>query len=191
MNILLLGGAGFIGVNLIKRLRQDRYNVTVYDRSLDSKVLPGSNLNLIEGDYLSENNFDRILENQDVIVHLISTVSPASSMQNISNSYKDDVVKTLELLELAKNKGIKRMVFISSGGTVYGNSPNSDLLHEDMESYPLNHYGIMKYTIEKILLMYNQLYNMENVILRVANPYGPGQNPQKKLEQYQCFWTVY
>lgn len=187
MNVLLLGGAGFIGVNLIERLHQDRYNITVYDRYLEDKILPKTRLNVIEGDFLSENNFDRILENQDVIVHLISTVSPASSMENISNSYKNDVVKTLEVLELAKNKGIKKVVFISSGGTVYGNLPDSDLLHEDMNSNPLNHYGIMKYTIEKILLMYNELYGMGNIILRVANPYGPGQDPQKKIGAVSVF----
>lgn len=187
MNVLLIGGAGFIGANLTKRLCLEGYNVTVYDRSLKSKSLPNCEFDVIEGDFLSDSNFDEILEKQDVVIHLISTVSPYSSMLNVASSYKDDVVKTLEILERAKNKGLKKVIFLSSGGTVYGNSPDSDLLNEDMNSYPLNHYGVMKLTIEKILLLYNQLYNMENVVLRVANPYGPGQNPQKKIGAISVF----
>lgn len=187
MNILLLGGAGFIGANLTKRLCRDGYNVTVYDRFIESKFLPEGHYSTVEGEFLSESNFDLVLENQDVVIHLISTVSPSSSMDNIVKPYNDDVIKTLELLEKAKNKGVKKVIFLSSGGTIYGDSPDSDLLREDMDAYPLNHYGVMKLTIEKILLLYNQLYNMDNVVLRVANPYGPGQNPMKKIGAVSVF----
>lgn len=62
-----------------------------------------------------------------------------------------------------------------------------DLLNEDSNSHPLNHYGIMKLTIEKILLMYNQLYDMNNIILRVANPYGPDKIQRRRLALFQCF----
>ncbi|MEK3663767.1 NAD-dependent epimerase/dehydratase family protein [Paenibacillus sp. FSL F4-0236] len=187
MNVFILGGAGFIGAHLTKKMCESNYNVTVYDRHITDKSLPDVEFNAIEGDFLTEERFDNLLENQDVVIHLISTVSPYSSMLNISDSYKNDVIKTLALLEAVKRKGIKKVIFLSSGGTVYGDFNEVDLLNEDSNSHPLNHYGIMKLTIEKILLMYNQLYDMNNIILRVANPYGPGQDPEKKIGAISVF----
>ncbi|AWV36046.1 NAD-dependent epimerase/dehydratase family protein [Paenibacillus odorifer] len=187
MNVFILGGAGFIGAHLTKKMCESNYNVTVYDRHITDKSLPDVEFTAIEGDFLTEDHFDNLLENQDVVIHLISTVSPYSSMLNITDSYRNDVIKTLELLEAAKRKRIKKVIFLSSGGTVYGDFNEVDLLNEDSNSHPLNHYGIMKLTIEKILLMYNQLYDMNNIILRVANPYGPGQDPEKKIGAISVF----
>lgn len=187
MNVLLIGGAGFIGTNLIYRLCQEGYNITIYDRKFEEKQMPNNITNIIEGDFLTESRFGDIVKNQDVIIHLISTVSPSSSMLDSVSSYKNDVVKTIELLEKARDNNVKKVVFLSSGGTVYGDYPHLELLNEDLNSYPLNHYGIMKLTIEKILLMFNQLHGMENVILRVANPYGPGQDPEKKIGAVSVF----
>lgn len=187
MNVLLIGGAGFIGTNLIFRLCQESYNITIYDRKFEEKQMPNNITNIIEGDFLTESRFGDIVKNQDVIIHLISTVSPSSSMLDSVSSYKNDVVKTIELLEKARDNNVKKVVFLSSGGTVYGDYPQLELLNEDLNSYPLNHYGIMKLTIEKVLLMFNQLHGMENVILRVANPYGPGQDPEKKIGAVSVF----
>ncbi|WP_410512539.1 NAD-dependent epimerase/dehydratase family protein [Paenibacillus sp. BR2-3] len=187
MNVFILGGAGFIGAHLTKRLSEENHNVTVYDRCISDKILPNVKFNAIEGDFLTEDRFDELLESQDIVIHLISTVSPYSSMLNITDSYKNDVIKTLDLLEAVKKKGIKKVIFLSSGGTVYGDFNEVEFLNEDFNSHPLNHYGIMKLTIEKILLLYNQLYMMENIILRVANPYGPGQDPQKKIGAVSVF----
>ncbi|MGS5021942.1 NAD-dependent epimerase/dehydratase family protein [Paenibacillus sp. JJ1683] len=186
MSTIVFGGAGFIGTELIKRLCRENVSTTLYDRNLKSKKLPDENYNIIEGDFFLETDFRNILKGHDTIIHLISSVTPFSSMVSIEDSYQKDVVKTLEMVEAAKNEGIQKIVFVSSGGTVYGNN-SSELLNEDMPCVPLNHYGIMKLTIERILLMYNKLFGMKNIILRVANPYGRGQNPEKKIGAISIF----
>ncbi|MGG2198129.1 MULTISPECIES: NAD-dependent epimerase/dehydratase family protein [Paenibacillus] len=185
-NCIILGGGGFIGQNLAKYLSEDDYNVTIYDRNLKNKYIPNKKIVRIEGDFFKEDNFSEIVKNKDTVIHLISSVSPSSSMNDIYTPYKNDVIKTLELLECCKSLGIKRIIFLSSGGTVYGNT-DDEALKEDSPTYPINNYGIMKLTIEKILLMYNKIYGMENIILRVSNPYGKGQNPMKRIGAVSVF----
>lgn len=186
MNTIVFGGAGFIGAELVKMLCSMDMEVTLYDRDISRKRLPEGKYSVIEGDFFSETNFRTLLEGKNTIVHLISSVTPSSSMENVLEPYSKDVIKTIELIEAAKEVGIKRIIFLSSGGTVYG-EVNADLLNENMPCSPLNHYGNMKLTLEKILLMYNKLFNMHNVILRVANPYGFGQAPDKKIGAISIF----
>ncbi|MNI23132.1 UDP-glucose 4-epimerase [compost metagenome] len=186
MNITVFGGAGFIGANFIKLISDFNYQITLYDRNTSNKILPDCSYKIIEGDFFSETEFDNILYGQDVVVHSISSVSPYTSMVNIKDPYEKDVLTVIRLLEAARKNMVNKVVFLSSGGTVYGNSTEKHLT-EEMYSTPLNHYGIMKLTIEKILLLYNELYDMDNIILRVANPYGLGQSPQKNIGAVSIF----
>lgn len=186
MNIIVFGGAGFIGANFIQKLSDLDYQVTLYDRNIKDKVLPDCSYNIIEGDFFSETNFEDILYDQDVVVHSLSSVSPYTSMINVLDPYEKDVLAIIRLMEAARTNKIKKVVFLSSGGTVYGNS-GEEYLSEEIFSTPLNHYGIMKLTIEKIVMLYNEVYGMNNIILRVANPYGPGQNPKKNIGAVSIF----
>lgn len=186
MNITVFGGAGFIGSNLLQKLNSSDYCITLYDRNIRMKKMPDAVYKTIEGDFFAESNFDQILCNQDIVIHLISSVSPYTSMVNVEDAYRNDVIATLRLLESARKNNVDKVVFLSSGGTVYGNSCEA-YLSEELYSYPINHYGIMKLTIEKILLLYNELYKMNNMVLRVANPYGPGQNPGKNIGAVSIF----
>ena len=172
---LLIGGAGFIGSNLAVCLDNAGYDVTICDY-IDKECLPDRLLKLKYKclNYFEEAINDDIIRQQDMIVLLISSVGPNSSMEKPEQCYGKDIIRMLKLLEQIRKCAVNRLVFISSGGTVYGNQ-NRDKFREDMETFPINHYGIMKLTQEKILLMYNNLYGMNNVIFRLANPYGPGQ----------------
>lgn len=172
---LLIGGAGFIGMNLGVCLNRAGYDVTICD-CVEKKYLSNriSGLKYIYLDYFTQQINDEIIEKQDIIVLLISSVGPNSSMESPQKCYGQDVTRMVELLEQMRRCHADRLVFISSGGTVYGNK-DCDKLKENMETSPINHYGIMKLTQEKILLMYNNLYGMNNVIFRLSNPYGPGQ----------------
>lgn len=173
---LLIGGAGFIGTNLAVCLDNAGYDVTICDYIkkgyLSERI---SQLEYVCLNYFEEVIDDELIGQQDIVILLISSVVPGSSMARPSSCYGKDIVRMIELLEQMRRCSVNRLVFISSGGTVYGNI-NCDKLREDMETFPINHYGIMKLTQEKILLMYNSLYGMENVIFRLANPYGPGQS---------------
>ena len=180
---ILLGGAGFIGQNLARLLLTTNNQIIIYDRNISEKILDTNILEkcqIVEGNFFEDNNLGKYVNNVDCVVHLISSVSPQTSMCDIYSGYEKDIKKAIELCELCKNNSIKRIVFISSGGTIYGNG-NIKKYSEDMQTNPINNYGIIKLTIEKILLMYNEIYNMENIILRVSNPYGVWQNPQKNI----------
>lgn len=172
---LVIGGAGFVGTNLSRNLAGKGYDVTICDRveetMLSSRI---QNCKYIKLNYFRKQIEDDLLRQQDMVVLLISSVNPDSSMTNPKICYDKDIIKMIELLEQMRRCEVNRLVFVSSGGTVYGNQ-NVEKLREDMLTYPINHYGIMKLTQEKILLMYNQLYGMDNVIFRLANPYGEGQ----------------
>lgn len=186
-NCLLIGGAGFIGNNLSVCLGEAGYGVTICD-CIDKECLSRkfSKLKYLCIDYFEQAIDDEIIRKQDIIILLISSVGPNSSMESPEQCYGKDIIKMLELLEQMRRCNVKKLVFISSGGTVYGNQ-NSDKLREDMNTIPINHYGIMKLTQEKILLMYNNLYGMSNVIFRLANPYGPGQRASSGIGAVTVF----
>lgn len=185
---LLLGGAGFIGKNVALELKKQGYVLTIYDM----KVVGNYSEDELEGieyyerELFKDESLEDIIKKQDVVLHFVSSVGPENSMINPERCYYNDVAKTVEILEIMRKNDVKKMIFISSGGTVYGTS-DCESCKEDMMLNPKNHYGITKVTIEKILHMYNEIYGMNNVILRVANPYGVGQQSNKKIGAVTVF----
>lgn len=173
MKCLLIGGGGFIGHNISKRMEEKGYAVTVWDIASNS-FESGSGINYCQVDYFSAELTAEQLEDQDYVILLACSVSPQSSMEYETGFYGKDVSRMIYLLDLIKKAGHPRLVFISSGGTVYGNTEIFPIT-EDMPTNPISHYGILKLTQEKIALMYNELYGMKNIVLRLANPYGWGQ----------------
>lgn len=185
---LLLGGAGFIGKNLALWLLKEGYEVSVYDFYVKSNYTPEEleKITPYERELFKDDDLESAIQGHDVIIHLVSSVGPANSMENPEKCYANDVAKTVEILEVMRKCNVKKMIFISSGGTVYGNL-ECESLKEDMHTFPQNHYGITKVTIEKILRMYNEIYGMKNIALRVANPYGSGQLSKKGIGAITVF----
>lgn len=184
---LMIGGAGFIGTNLSICLANAGYDVTICD-CVNKEDLSRSvrGLNYIRFDYFGQDIDDDLLKGQDFVVLLISSVSPNSSMSSPEICYGKDLVRMTELLDQMRRCQVNRLVFVSSGGTVYGNQ-DADCLREDMATYPINHYGIMKLAQEKILFMYNELYHMNNLIFRLSNPYGAGQKKSSGVGAVAAF----
>jgi UDP-glucose 4-epimerase len=177
MNFLVLGGAGFIGSHIVDALVARRHKVRVFDLPNVSTQNLKQCLNSIEiigGDFKNENDVALALENVDVIVHLIGTTLPEPSNENPAYDVDTNVNATLRLLDHAVNKGVKKVLFISSGGTVYG-IPQSLPIPETHPTNPLCSYGITKLTIEKYLALYHSLHNLDYTILRLGNPYGERQ----------------
>lgn len=170
----LIGGAGFIGKNLAIELVKCGHKVTIYD-CVDNPFENGFlDIAYVKGNYFDNDIGEMLLKQQDIVILLACSVGPKSSMINSESCYSQDIVTMIKLLDQLRSFNISRLVFISSGGTVYGRN-NEKALSEEMQTFPINHYGILKLTQEKIILMYNDLYKMNNVIFRIANPYGPGQ----------------
>jgi UDP-glucose 4-epimerase len=116
------------------------------------------------------------LRDIDVVFHLISTTVPKTSNDDPAFDVMSNVVETINLLEKCVERGVKKVVFLSSGGTVYG-APDSLPVTEDHPTNPECSYGITKLTIEKYLALFHLLYGLDYVVVRPSNPYGPRQNP--------------
>jgi UDP-glucose 4-epimerase len=174
MNVLLIGGNGFIGSHLLDGLVLRNHKVRVFDIAHEKfrEPSPGvdyriSNLNNIPDLY-------EAMMGIDVVFHLASTTVPSTSSIDIIADVNNNVISTLNILNLAARQRIKKFVYFSSGGAIYGNS-DSLPLSEDHHKNPVSSYGIIKETIEHYIKLYNAQNNLDYLILRPSNPYGPRQ----------------
>ena len=186
MNILLLGGFGFIGTNIMKFLEttEEDFRIIVFDRF--TKHIDGITFKNVEkvyaGDFSDEYLLNRIFtENKiDIVLHSLSASVPSSSVDNIFD-LKFNVIPTITLLNVMKAHDVKNIVFISSGGAVYGdNTVKGDGHSEDDVLFPKSAYGVSKLIIEKYLYLYSTLYDFKVLITRLSNPYGPYHYSQKQ-----------
>lgn len=179
MNILLLGGFGFIGTNILKYVEvlNADYRMIVFDRYPNH--LDNVHFNRVDkvyaGDFSDEYLLNKIFtENHiDIVLHSLSASVPSSSVDNIFD-LKFNVIPTITLLNVMNKHGVKDIVFISSGGAVYGdNSVHPDGHYEEDVLFPKSAYGVSKLVIEKYLFLYSSLYGFNVLITRLSNPYGP------------------
>ena len=177
--ILVLGADGFIGGNLTKCLmKKNNIEVIAFDLFRDNKArnIPSSkNLKLFSGNFLNKDDLRRALSGVDYVFHLISLTTPGSSMNDPLIDVETNIKGTITLLDECVKSGVKRVIFSSSGGAIYGNQ-ESDGFSEDDKTNPISPYAISKLTIEKYLEYYRVHFGLEYLILRYSNPYGPGQN---------------
>ncbi|MBC8499595.1 MAG: NAD-dependent epimerase/dehydratase family protein [Candidatus Atribacteria bacterium] len=180
-NILLLGGFGFIGSNLIEELiKTDFYNIIVFEfKSIIQQF--ADYVTVYQGNFDNRENLEEIFKNHkiDIVVHLISTTIPATSNDEILYDINSNLISTLHLLDVMLKYDTKRIVFLSSGGTIYGDNKGQKSL-ETHPTNPICSYGIIKLAIENYLLLYNRLQNLEYLILRISNPYGEFHNSDKQ-----------
>ena len=190
-NIVILGAAGFIGTNLTKNLAKSEDNqITVIDQKKEYfsaiEHMNLCNVNIKETTFDEHTVFENLVQGNDVVYHLISTTVPSTANQHIAQELTMNVVSTAKLLDACVKCGVKKIVFISSGGTVYGKEANCPL-SEETPTYPINSYGIQKITIEKLLYLYHYMYGLDYRVIRLANPYGPYQRPNGVLGAVTTF----
>lgn len=178
-NILLIGGAGFIGSSLVRRfVRGLSWHVIVLEpeRSNKTRLSPFlDKIDLEEGDLRDVTLILQIIDKYDVkvVVHLASTMIPGSTMSHLQSEFSDITMPTLNTLEICAQKGVK-FVYFSSGGTVYGNSKM--IHHESDPCEPISYYGLSKLMTEEMIRFMHRTQGLQYLILRPSNPYGPGQN---------------
>lgn len=177
MRCLVLGASGFIGTHLVKTLSDSGHQIVAYSRHFSDTnlYLEDTNIEWVTGDFGNEPRWDELLSGIQVCYHLISTTVPKSSNDDPIADVTGNIIGTLNFLEAAKKRNV-RIVFASSGGTIYGRI-NTDLIDENHATDPICSYGITKLAIEKYLLLYRELHGVRSVVLRIANPYGEGQQP--------------
>lgn len=189
MKCVVLGGGGFIGSAIVDRLLMSGHAVRVFERPRVvpyRNFLPSEKVEWVTGDLLSLHDVSSAVDGMDAILHLVSFTLPKSSNEDIVYDVQTNLVATIQLLNTMLSQRVKRILFISSGGTVYG-IPRYIPLDEEHPTNPLVPYGITKLTIEKYLLMYQHLYGIRATILRVSNPYGPRQ----RVETAQGAATIF
>jgi len=176
MNCVILGGGGFLGYHLSQALLTAGHRVRIFDRpNLERFSLShdSGNVEWTEGDFVNQEDLEPAISGCDIIYHLVSTTLPKSSNDNPVYDMETNVIGTLRLLDLAKKKN-KKIIFVSSGGTVYG-IPEEVPIKESHPTHPLCSYGIAKVTIEKYLYLYHHLYQLDYCVFRLANPFGERQ----------------
>ncbi len=170
---LILGAGGFLGRTLCEALRQSGQWFRGFGRGSAAWGL-AEEQEWHCGDFLNTADLARAMEGCDSIYHLISTTLPATSNREPVWDGESNIVGTLKLLRTAHQMGIKRIVFISSGGTVYGD-PKETPIPETAATDPVCAYGVSKLAIEKYLRVFQRQYGISYCVLRVSNPYGEYQ----------------
>jgi len=175
---LILGGKGFVGSHLVDALLSQDYPVRIFDRPgitfLSDACVAHPNLEVLEGDFGNESDVAEAVAGCSVCFHLISSTVPKSSNLDPVFDVESNLVGSLRLFRLARLHGVARIIFISSGGAIYG--PPLELpIPETHPTNPICSYGITKLAVEKYLGMYQTLYGLESVVLRLSNLYGNRQ----------------
>lgn len=178
-NCIVYGGGGFIGSHLCESLIEKGFHVTIFDKiNFSKKNIHGieTKVKIIEGDFNNEIDLKNSLAGIDYVFHLVSSTLPVSSNENPVYDAESNLLSSLKLFKECVNSKIKKVIFLSSGGTVYG-IPDKIPVMENYSSYPICSYGIIKKTIEEYLFLFNKLHNLNYNVFRLSNPYGERQNP--------------
>lgn len=174
---LVIGAGGFIGRYVCRALLQAGYSVTAADIHQPApSALSTSQFKHIQLDITKVVDFNDLIADTDLVVYLACTLLPQTSNERPVYDVQSNLVPVVALLEAIRFSNRTRLVFASSGGTVYGEMQQSPM-PETHQTTPLCSYGIVKLTTEKYIHMYRNLYGVKAVSLRISNPFGVGQNP--------------
>lgn len=171
--VLVTGGAGFIGANLVRRLLAHDHAVRVLDLLVtgDRSYLDGLDVDFVEGDIRRPETVAAALQGVDAVVHLAAAGSVIQSIENPADNFSTNVVGTFTVLDQTRLAGIQRMVFSSTGGALMGNTPPP--VNEKSLPKPISPYGASKMVGEAYFNAYAESYQMSTVATRFANVYGP------------------
>lgn len=175
--VTVLGGGGFLGSAIVDCLLREGHAIRVLERP---RIQPHrvfgreEKVEWLEGDFGHLPDIRLALEGASAVVHLVCTTRPKSSNDEPIYDVQSNVIGSLQVLEEMRSLGIKKLIFSSSGGTVYG-QPIYTPIDEEHPTNPTTSYGITKLTIEKYLLLEKLLKGLKPIILRIANPYGERQ----------------
>ena len=172
MKVLVTGGAGFIGANLVRLLLEQGHAVTVLDNLSAGRraYLEGVPLTFVEGDILEAALVERVVAGHDGVVHLAAQTGVPGSLADPRQDCEVNVIGTLNVLEACRQAGVERFVFASSNAPLGRQSPPAT---EEKAPLPISPYGASKLAGEGYSLAYHGSWGLGTVVLRFANVYGP------------------
>ncbi|MES2836966.1 MAG: NAD-dependent epimerase/dehydratase family protein [Bacteroidota bacterium] len=177
-NIAIIGANGFIGKHLIEELKKNaELKLNLFGKSTSSEFS-----NLFPYHQIDLNNTEQLkvsFKEIDLIYYLASESIPSSSWNNPAFEIEKNLLPFVNFLECVCKLKLKKIVFVSSGGTIYGNSNKK--LTEESDKKPFSPYGIIKLAMENYLTYFEVKYKLQHDIFRVSNVYGKGQNTSKGL----------
>lgn len=175
LRTLIVGGGGFIGSHLAHHLaRQGGRKIFVVGRSAAPRFSLPDNVSYVQGDVGDAAFIGDLLDNCDEVVDLAYATVPKTSFDDPVHDVLVNLPSSVVLLRQASKHKLRRLVLVSSGGTVYGNAAYLPI-DETHPTNPVSPYGITKLALEKYALMFHRLEGLPVVIVRPGNPYGPNQ----------------
>lgn len=184
-----MGGAGFIGSHIAEILVNNGYTVRVFDRN---DRLPGhlahDGIELVQGDYFNFSQWHSLLQDVDSVFHTLSTTIPSTSDKDPVYDIQTNVIGNVRFLNEAVKHKIRKIIFSSSGGTIYGRK--SVPISETSATDPICSYAISKLSVEKYLYYFNFHHGLDYVSLRYSNVYGLGQDPGGMLGAVTIFLSL-
>jgi len=173
--ILVVGGNGFIGSHVVDELASRGHRVTVFDRFSGGIVrYAAQGVERRVGDILNRADLAAAIPGHDQVFHLVSTTSPATVEDEPELDLRTNLPASIELFQLAADSGVRRVLFASTGGAIYGDQDVA-LMDEELVPRPMSPYAIGKLAIEGYLRYFRRRAGLASVVFRISNPYGPRQ----------------
>lgn len=171
---LVLGANGFLGSSLAKTLAAEGNRVIAFDRFSRPRRFESENIQVVKGDAGDLDLIRSLLAPGQHVFHFVSTSTPLSAVSDPTAEIAGNVIPLIRLLEESVNAGCGRFYFASTGGAIYGNQEVQPI-QESAKPNPLNPYSIAKLAAEGYLRYFKSEFGLHTVVLRISNPYGPGQ----------------
>lgn len=176
---VVIGGNGFIGSHIVDELAKRGESVGAFDRFGGGRKAFDADVESIVGDFLNSADLRGAITNADVVVHCLSTTTPATADSEPILDITTNVAQSVRLFEICAEAGVTRVVYMSSGGTIYGNQAKRTFSENDLPM-PTSPYAIGKLAIEGYLRYFLTKFGLDHLVLRISNPYGPRQHPQQR-----------
>ena len=180
MRALVTGGAGFIGSHLVDRLVDEGWDVVVLDNLSAGKIenisRSKNRVEMVVGDIRDKTTIEKAMKDVQTVFHEAAQVNVMRSVEDPFEDLDINVHGSLLLLEESVKAEVEKVVYASSGGAVYGD-PQIIPVSEEFETNPLSPYGASKLMVEKYLKCFYEVYDLDYVILRYGNVFGPRQDP--------------
>ncbi len=173
---LVLGANGFLGSHLVDELVAIDHEVRAFDRfkSETRNFSPSSKIEMFSGDFLNRHDLAEALKGIDYVFHFISMTTPITAEDDPLIDIETNVKMSIELFEECVKATVKKIIFPSTGGAIYGNLSNGPLTEATL-TQPVSPYAIGKLTIEHYLRYFNKKFDLHSVVYRISNPYGDRQ----------------
>ena len=175
--VLLIGGAGFIGKQLAHACDVADMKVIILDTCEPVAFVKNDNIEFIEGDYRDVARLAEIVDNLDYVVHLAHDTILLDVACDMKVEIERNILPAIKLMEICSASNISKLLFVSSGGTVYGNPELFEPVTENNSTHPVSVYGATKLMIENLGFLYYLQRGLPFLVVRPANAYGQGQRP--------------